>query len=340
MKERIYVAPSANRKDGYPNRYFIFLKESLSQYYEVLESDNKPCLMQGLALLRNSFRADVFLLSFVETIAFQKLAFVQYLMAELGILIMRVRRRKIVFIFHNPYPHKGVNWMSNALTKRQLKHSCLVISHSKETAAFGQSKVVEYGGDPSKVVYVCHPVPMPENSGDVGVERSDYILIWGGILPYKGVLEFVTDSLVRSAGLKVRIIGRCKDSELRSRIEEAVVEPCPTVFTFENRFADFEELGRLVKESKAVLFPYLHGSVSSSGVLMDTVLMGGNPVGPRLGAFSDLAEDGVCRVYDSTEEMLSLLESDVTIDESTRERFLRNNSWQAFTAFIKERLDS
>lgn len=98
MRRKIYVAPSANRKGGYPNPYFIHLKKELASYFEVLDSENKPRLSQGLTLLRYSFSADVFLLSFVETIAFHKLAFIQYLAAMLSLLIMKLRRREVIFI--------------------------------------------------------------------------------------------------------------------------------------------------------------------------------------------------------------------------------------------------
>ena len=50
--KKIYVSPSASRKNGYPNRYIPMLKKELEPYYEVLEDDGRPCLMQGLRLLR------------------------------------------------------------------------------------------------------------------------------------------------------------------------------------------------------------------------------------------------------------------------------------------------
>ena len=103
----IYVAPSAKRGTGYPNRYFCRLKEVLSIHFKVLEADNRPCLMQGTALVFNSLRADVFLLSFVENIAFHKLAWFQQWLALAALRCMKIRGRKIIFIFHNPRPHKG-----------------------------------------------------------------------------------------------------------------------------------------------------------------------------------------------------------------------------------------
>ena len=197
MRRKIYVAPSANRKGGYPNPYFIHLKKELASYFEVLDSENKPRLSQGLTLLRYSFSADVFLLSFVETIAFHKLAFIQYLAAMLSLLIMKLRRREVIFIFHNPHPHKGENRMSRSLTMRMLRQSALVLSHSTDTAAYAKSLISNFGGDPAKVKYVCHPmpatdVPAPDMS-------SGRILIWGNVLPYKGVLEFVSCPEIRDA---------------------------------------------------------------------------------------------------------------------------------------------
>ena len=372
MRKKIYVSPSANRKSGYPNRYFVFLKENLADYFDVLDSGNEPYLTQGWALLKHSFKADIFLLSFVETIAFHKLAFVQYLMVRFSLLVMRLRRKDIIFIFHNPRPHKGENWMSRSLTKAQLIQACLVISHSCETASFARGLLSEYGCPPDKVRYICHPVVAAGDEGpapvagqgegplaaDVAVPalradgpaRSDEILIWGNILPYKGVLEFVSSPAVRAAGLKVRIVGRCKDPGMASDIEKAVAECDSTEFrnfndgfsamrsriVFENRSADFAELAVLVRSSRFVLFPYLPGSVSSSGVLMDTLAMGGNPVGPAVGAFADLARENVCFVYGSEAEMIEILKSDRHVNPEILRDFIARNTWHAYAKFFSD----
>ena len=384
MKRRIYVSPSANRKSGYPNWYFVVLKENLGEYFDVLDSGNEPYLTQGWALLKHSFKADIFLLSFVETIAFHKLAFIQYLMVRLSFLVMRLRRGRIVFIFHNPRPHKGENWMSRSLTRMQLTQSCLVVSHSCETAAFARALLSEYGCSPDKVRYICHPIVDPSASvggvsgcasagagssvsaaegassfgasaaGIASATPSDEVLIWGNILPYKGVLEFVSSPAVRAAGLKVRIVGRCKDASLASAIEKAIGQ-CDagqaaegstsadvsdylhrTRIVFENRAADFEELAVLIRSSRHVLFPYLPGSVSSSGVLMDTLSMGGNPVGPAIGAFADLARENVCDVYGSEAEMIEILKSDRRVNSETLRDFISRNSWQAYAKFFAD----
>ena len=329
--KKIYVAPSASRKDGYPNRYGPLLKKELARYFEVLEADDRPCLMQGLSLLVNSFKADVFLLSFVESIAFHKLAFIQYLMARLALRIMKLRRRRIVFIFHNPRPHKGENHMSRELTRMQLLLSSAVVSHSGETAGIARAMLSRLGGDPSKVVYACHPMVVSEDSpAEPDIPPVRDALVWGRILPYKGVEEFVSDPSVREAGLSVLIVGRCDDPGLAARIEDAVARPSATRFVFENRAAGFDELRQLVRSSAHVVFPYIPGSISGSGVLMDTIAMGGTPVGPSTGAFLDLNREGVCDVYGSYGELVSVLRHGRKIPAGELRAFAQANSWPSF----------
>lgn len=336
-RERIYVAPSARRGVGYSSRYFLLLKQKLARHYDVLEADNSPCLMQSLPLIANAFKADIFLLSFVETIAFHKLAAAQSLIAAISIEIMHLRRRKIVFIFHNMRPHKGENRLSRWLTRLQFKRSQLVIAHSGAAAQFAREQIGRLGGDTSKVVYICHP--FPENSAKAveTKETGTDVLIWGNILPYKGVLEFISRDDVKDSGLKVRILGHCADSGLAKTIQGRVRE-CGNI-SFDNRKAGFDEIADAIASSRFVLFPYLKGSISSSGVLMDTLAMGGVPVGPGVGAFADLAAEGVCLCYDNDSEMLDILRSERSIDASAREAFIACNSWDAFEQKIYDSLE-
>ncbi len=325
----IYVAPSAKRGTGYPNRYFYRLKQALSEHFRVLEADNRPCLMQGTALVFNSLRADVFLLSFVETIAFHRLAWIQQWMALAALRIMKIRRRKIIFIFHNPRPHKGETPISRRLTDAQLRQADVVIAHSQEAATVARLRLAVLAEDPGKVCYIAHPVTPFTGQAAPAVAPFD-ILIWGDLLPYKGVLEFVREPALAESGLCVRIIGRCDDPAYARELEVSL----PAGVSFENRRAPFEELASLSKAARYVLFPYLPGSVSSSGVLMDTLALGGTPVGPAIGAFSDLAKEGLCLTYSSVEELFVILSGKQGIDPDRRTAFIRNHSWEAFAKTI------
>ena len=325
----IYVAPSAKRGTGYPNRYFYRLKQALSEHFRVLEADNRPCLMQGTALVFNSLRADVFLLSFVETIAFHRLAWIQQWMALAALRIMKIRRRKIIFIFHNPRPHKGETPISRRLTDAQLRQADVVIAHSQEAATVARLRLAVLAEDPGKVCYIAHPVTPFTGQAAPAVAPFD-ILIWGDLLPYKGVLEFVREPALAESGLCVRIIGRCDDPAYARELEVSL----PAGVSFENRRAPFEELASLSKAARYVLFPYLPGSVSSSGVLMDTLALGGTPVGPAIGAFSDLAKEGLCLTYSSVEELFVILSGKQGIDPDRRTALIRNHSWEAFAKTI------
>ena len=315
----IYVAPSAKRGTGYPNRYFYRLKQALSEHFRVLEADNRPCLMQGTALVFNSLRADVFLLSFVETIAFHKLAWIQQWMALAALRIMKIRRRKIFFIFHNPRPHKGETSISRRLTDAQLRQADVVIAHSQEAATVARLRLAVLAEDPGKVCYIAHPVTPFTGQAASAVDPFD-VLLWGDILPYKGVLEFVREPALAESGLRVRIIGRCDDPAYARELESSL----PAGVSFENRRAPFEELASLSKAARYVLFPYL----------MDTLALGGTPVGPAIGAFSDLAEEGLCLTYSSVEELFVILSGKQGIDPDRRTAFIRKHSWEAFAKTI------
>lgn len=417
--KKIYVSPSAKRgRVRYPNKYFCRLKRELGRYFEVLDAENKPCLAQGLALFINSFKADVFLLSFVETIAFHKLAFIQYCLACLSLWIMKIRRKKIVFIFHNIRPHKGENFMSRSLTRLQMKYADSIISHSSRAVDFAKSylnsqnlpkwhsyfKLFQFSNfSEDKVKYVCHPVLPFDFKNGVFIENSQSfsqgcsqnisqdglqdnsqsgpqdgtldvrttprnrqikydIFIWGDIMPYKGVLEFLENPLIYDSGLKISILGRVMDEKLKKSISKVLDKHYAKFFAelsdnIENgttdrmagktdiscewRRADFAQIAACCLRSRAVLFPYKTNSISGSGALIETIAMGGKPVGPNVGAFKDLAKEGLCYVYDDIstfiEEIKLIKQKDeVLLPElkERREKFIEENSWENFVKTI------
>ena len=327
MKQRVYISPSASRKLGYPNPYFPRLKQELRPWFEVMEADNRPCLMQAGALLQASFKADIMMLSFVETIAFQKLRVLQTCMALLAMDILRLRRGRLVFFFHNPAPHKGENRLSRLLTRRMFSRACLVVTHSENTAAIARQRTSE-----DKVLLFPHPAELPEKV--VPSEHRADVLIWGTVLPYKGVREFLSAPGVASSGLRIDVLGACPDASLAREIHALENDN----IRFEERRASMQEIASRIAASGMVLFPYLPGSISGSGTLMDTLRFGGSPVGPDLGAFHDLAQEGLCRVYKNPAELLEILESGWKIDSGHVARYLEEHSWPSFARKLAERL--
>ena len=327
MKSRVYFYPSASR-GGYLNPYCPNYKEALARNYKVLDRDNKPTKMLSFAFLLYSFCADIYVINWLESVCFLRLSFLQYLFARLGLLVIRLRRKKIVWMFHNIHPHEGNNQYSKILQRILFKDSSLIISHSQEAAEYARQKTCR------KVVYRCHPVKAMEWRPNMHVGHCD-ILIWGAILPYKGVAEFLKLLNDKGANFRVNVIGKCKNRELENKIK---VE-CNERISFQNIHVGFSDLAGMIYNSNYVVFPYVGDCVSSSGALIDTIVMGGTVVGPNRGAFKDLADEGVCITFDSNAELLRILSEEYHLDHDKRKVFIENNSWEKFETFFEKMVD-
>ena len=63
---------------------------------------------------------------------------------------------------------------------------------------------------------------------------------------------------------------------------------------------------------------------------MDTLAMGGNPIGPNKGAFRDLQEEGVCLCYNDYDELIDIINNETILSVKEREDFVAKNSWSRF----------
>ena len=320
--KKVFVSPAAQKGKGYSNPFFIHLKKELSRFYRVLDPDNKGVKSQSLALFEASVKADVFILSFVETIPFHRFGIIQTYIALLSLEIMRWRKKKVVFILHNPKPHNGENAYTDLLTNKLFSVSSLVVTHTSNTTEIAREKG-------KNVLQMNHPVEFPDKGiPSLAENPTRDILIWGEILPYKGVAEFLSLEGIQSSGLHIEILGRCKDSALTQTIQRLIAGK--ESLSWQNRRLDMNEVEQAVGQSRYVLFPYLKGSISGSGVLLDTLLMGGNCIGPDEGAFRELANLGLCRVYHDENELLDILNQDWKVDRPALESFMRDNSWEQY----------
>ena len=324
--KKVFVSPVAQKGKGYTGPFFIHLKKELSRFYRVLDPDNKGAKSQSLALLEASIKADVFILSFVETIPFHRFGVIQTYIALMSLEIMRLRKKKVVFILHNPKPHKGENNLTNLLTNKLFSISSLVVAHTSNTTEIARNKG-------ANVLQIKHPVVFPETGIPLPSEKPIRdVLIWGDILPYKGVAEFLSLEGLRSSGLRIDILGRCKDAALTRRIQQLISGNGN--ISWQNRRPDMEEVKNHVGQSRYVLFPYLPGSISGSGVLLDTLLMGGNCVGPHEGAFDELSQLGLCRTYRNEKDLIGILNEDWKVDRQALDTFLRENDWAHYVERI------
>ena len=80
--------------------------------------------------------------------------------------------------------------------------------------------------------------------------------------------------------------------------------------------------------------------MSSSGALIDTIRFCGQPIGPRLGAFKDLEQMGVCLTYGNSQELYEILRENRRIDENARLNFLKDNTWDEFADKVYKLLNN
>lgn len=326
---KIYYYPSCP-PGGYGNPYSENFKEALGRRGEVLDKENFPSKPAVKGLLKYCFKADLFVLNWIEGIGNHQLGLIQFPLAVLCLFVIKLRRRKIVWTLHNIHPHSGAKFLSELLSRFLFRNADLIIAHSKAAQEYASSKAH------CPVYYVCHPFNQLEKKKSVEVNPID-VLIWGGIYPYKGIAQFLKELNTRRLNLTVKIIGKCSDSVLLNEILK-IVESSPNI-TFENRRPEFDELAILVSSARYVLFPYVGGSVSSSGALMDTIAMGGIAMGPNVGAFKDLGEDNICVTYTDYDDMFAKLEHEPNLSENHIESFVRENSWNHFAEFLVNKID-
>lgn len=320
----IYFYPNYDSKQEDANPYVHNYLRSISGDVIISKNLNRVKLPRGFDFLRQSFSNDAYIVNWLEDIDTFALGGVQSLMTMLGLLFIHIRKKKIIWMFHNMHPHRGETFWSNQIKKILYKYSSIIIAHSYEAKLYAEKHTKK------TVVYKCHPVSeIKVSEWAYPVDECD-ILIWGSIYPYKGVYEFLKMEEVQNSNLKIRVVGKCKDDGLSNKI----LALCSGNIVFENRSASFDEIAAMCKKARCVLFPYVGNSISSSGVLIDTLCMGGVPVGPNRGAFMDLAKEGCCITYDSPKEILSKIERIECIDKNKIREFCNNNSWDSFGHYV------
>lgn len=320
MKKSAYFYPP-RPKNGYDNPYAPHFKAALGTRYDVAEADNQPVKGQILSLLQHSFRSDVFLLNWIENVGVARKPGLRTWITLFCLNMIRWRRRRIVWVLHNIHPHEGENRHTKRIKNWLFQHADLIVTHSRAAENYAQQHTQV------PVVFAHHPVRPIQVEGEEYLPTAPDVFIWGTILPYKGVGEFVSHPLLHASSLKVNILGHCGDKTLTEKINNH----CNERVVFDNRRADFREIASYIRSSRYVLFPYTSSGFSSSGALIDTLALGGTPVAPATGCFNDLAAEGLCITYHSYDELFDILHSPSRkIDKEKVKQFMEDNSWEHF----------
>lgn len=322
--KKLYLFPMNRSTNPYVDNY----RNSLLPYFDMSSTSNVINKNVRLDLLKKSFCQDVYCLNWVESIPAGYKGLFLFILSLISLIVIRLRKSTIIWMFHNIHPHSGENMYSGIIQRFLFKHSSVIISHSGQAAEFARERAH------CDVVYICHPFSKIRTITSPVNNLENDVFIWGSILPYKGIPEFLEEVRNRNYKGRIHIIGGCNNDSLDNRIKS--ISSSLDNVKYENRKAEFSEIATEIKKSKFTLFPYNGKSVSSSGALIDTIMFGGNPIGPNVGAFKDINQEEVCIVYNDYDELFEILKGKSTIDSSKRELFISQNTWNEFGAKINK----
>lgn len=320
--KKLFLFPIRNTTNPYINNFY----NALSPFFDMAQKGKGAQNNARFKLLINSFSSDIYCLNWIESIAGSLSGFILFLVSFLALFFIKIGNNKIIWMFHNIHPHTGENIYSKIIQRFLFNYADLIVTHSCQAAEYAKMHAK------NKVLYFCHPFSSLNNKEFEGDIESVDIFIWGSILPYKGIPEFLEQMEKFRLTKSIRILGLCRDKILDQRIR-TIVERNPYI-KYENRRAEFPEIALMIKRSEYVLFPYNGGSVSSSGALIDTIQLGGTPVGPNMGAFRDMNSEGLCLVYNDYDELFRILNSEMRLDEFRRVSFIKKNTWEEFAKQI------
>lgn len=319
---RYYLYPSLT------NLGFMALNPFMRDFFRAL-SKKRVVVNSGYTakheivdLLKESFSANVYIFNWIENTSLKRFGRLQSLVfLYLIIPILKVRKVKIYWVFHNLQPHQGKTQMSEKLKLTMMKQSDLIITFSREALEY----IKQNSNSKSIKLFAHHPTKIKILTESGFLKKYD-ILIWGRIEPYKGIVEFLEFLSSAKSTLSIKIIGRCENREYSEKIYSLL---SPNI-SFENRIVPIEELKLLISHSSYVVFPYLKDSISSSGAVIDTIYYGGTSIGPNNGAFWDLKNDGVCYTFNQYEDILKIVKSGNHVPLDKINNFLDKNTWDKF----------
>lgn len=249
----------------------------------------------------------------------------------------RIKGIKIIWTVHNKISHsKDHLALKKFIFKILMKKSDLIITHSSE----GKSLVNSYGHHNKHIFYFPHPVT--QNSELINLKKEFDILIWGSIVPYKGIDLFLEN--IYKNGLQdlytVKIVGKCSNADYLKKI----IHYSNPKINIEDKFLENSELFKLMSLSKIVLFTYSSDSILSSGALTESVSCGALVVGPNKASFKDLSELGYIFVYEDFHSLIKVVDDiligNKSLPKENYKKYLKEYHWSAFATKLFQEINA
>ena len=329
---RAYIYPITNYKvdNPYLNNFINSLNCDI--YFVNRNSPSNIGILNLLKYLNKRLHYSFF--HWLEDLPDKKFGLIQcYILVYMILPLLRIKKTTIIWTLHNKLSHAPSNirikkWLASKL----VKQADIILTHSNEGRIFIENLNKNSG---KKVLVYHHPVGnlnLPKSN----IKKETDLLIWGTVLQYKGVYEFISEFIKESSLNKRRILiaGKIPDYEYYNKLSNINSNQ----LIIRNEFIEHDELILLMHQSKAVLFTYKNKSVLSSGALMDSLVTGSKIIAPPVGAFNDLAKLGLVNTFNKIDEIEGLLRQEENQNRlQVLKAFCKKNSWKSFgKEFLKE----
>lgn len=313
---------------GSNNPYVQHLKEAIGLHQ--LEIDEAVTDKAFPDLLREGLRADMVVLNWLENLPLRRMGVLQSLIVLFYLRLLKIKGTRIVWIKHNKGTHSR-KWfgLSRMIQRALIRSADHIVTHSLDVDIPDTGKL--------------HYLPHPSNIGPESIIRPETaepvidLLIWGSMMPYKGVLEFLRYAAgdEQLSRLNIHVAGKCADGYWQQLQQHAGRN-----VTLVNRFIDEDELSQLFRRTRFILFTYNKRSVMSSGVLADSLAACRKIIAPDVGAFADMAQQySFVYLYNDFSEIAALCRDnydDYLLDYDKVRDFVVSNSWYNMGGKIKE----
>ncbi len=335
--KNVYIYPiTAYTHKIIPNPYLDNLISSLEKYFQFLNKD-KPATNGIFDIFSYLKKINYIFFNWVEDLPDKRGGWIQGLFFIILVHYLKIRKVKIIWTLHNKMSHYNSNYnFKKYLFRFLFLKSDFIITHSREGIKYANNyRLNNY----DKIKYFPHPL---EKKFIHFKSNPKYdILIWGSIIPYKGIdkfLQYLYDNKLQLK-YKIKIIGKIKPESYKHEI----MKLSNSNIHIDDRYIPEKELKENIADTKNVIFTYMSDSVLSSGVLMDTLSYGANILAPSVGAFHDAAEDELIQTFRTYEELLQLIDENMNsamnhnIDRIAS--FIEKNNWSQFSLKINEWLN-
>lgn len=199
--------------------------------------------------------------------------------------VYRLLSRRFLLTVHNIQPHDKESVENKAELKRLYAIPNKLVVH---THRMSQTLINEYGVNAERVVVMHHGVDeIPKMVCSPKPASELRVLLFGGVLPYKGIDIFL-DALRFCEGFNVVavIVGESRDSAYADKLAKLILlVPKPHKVEWIRGFIPEQEVQGFFERADLVVLPYRH--IDQSGVLFTAFRFGVPVVAFNVGAFSE-----------------------------------------------------